>query len=125
MAESLDQNWHIDMDVSREQFIQLATEFRKTAERAFGTDCKLELEVLYQGQIRGTSRCPCDDVDDVGNDLYTLLDTDKLEELTPSCWKEGSVFNLKVIPTEKDKTGVGDAAYSKRSQEVTFHLSKP
>ena len=115
------------MPISHEQFIDLTTQFKKTAEQSFGTECRLQIRALND-----TKKFTTFWDDDLQRDLdeenraNTILETANLSDVTKSLWKKAAYLEVTVRPIYENhapKCAFGHVEFKgARPRQATFYL---
>lgn len=90
--------------LTHEQFQSYTKEFKAAAEEAFGTACSLKIRALRSPKVYTTfyDKDIQSELNTV-NRANTILETDKLEEVSRSLWDETGYVDVTINPVESEQ----------------------
>ena len=90
--------------VSHQQFQDYTAQLRDAAERAFGTKCALDIQVMNDTKVYTTYYDDSlqDNLNQINN-ANTILRTDDAAKITPQIWSKAGYVEVTVNPVDKDK----------------------
>jgi len=105
--------WGKNRAVTHEQFIDLATQFKRVCENVFKVPCVTTIDVLSAPKVYTTF---CDEDASEGcrimNDKRRVLKTDRLSAITEEIWSKTGYIDIDVRPADPDKGPRNAFAYA-------------
>lgn len=115
------------LGISHSQFTKLVTEFHAAAEASFGTTCSLSIAVLKEPKVYTTfvDHDISSNLDGI-NSANTILQTDRLGDITARLWRQAGYVEVTIRPTNAGQAPAHAFAHAEfkglRPKQATFYL---
>lgn len=115
------------MPVGHEQFVKLTNEFKAAAEKAFGSEARLDITARTAPKIYTTY---ADEWIQSGinamNAPHVLLETHTLSQITKDVWKTAKYVEVSMVPVDREKGPAYAFAHAEfkgtAPREATFYI---